>query len=195
MNKEFEYLQSICSSRKSTRTFSNEPVSQNDIQKILDIVATSPYASGQKNWEVLTLTDANEIKQIAEIVKNKAVELQSIIRDDFKEHFMHYSKSFSFFENAPVLFILTFRISPVIQGMMGDSITEELKHWERDNYTKSISCAAMLLLLAAESINLGACYMTGPIMAQKEIMQIINAKPGREIGAIIPIGHKLNNLK
>jgi len=48
----------------------------------------------------------------------------------------------------------------------------------------------MLLLLAAQSIGLNACYLTGPIIAQNEILKLINAKQGKEIGAIIPIGYK-----
>ncbi len=64
-----------------------------------------------------------------------------------------------------------------------------LRQWERDNFTKSISCVVMLVLLAAESLGLGACYMTGPLIAEKEIGKIINIKKGRNIGAIIPLGY------
>jgi nitroreductase len=49
----------------------------------------------------------------------------------------------------------------------------------------------MLILLAAESLGLGACYMTGPLIAGEELAQITGLSAGQEIGAIIPIGYPL----
>jgi nitroreductase len=77
--------------------------------------------------------------------------------------------------------------------MLGANAQQDILQWERDNYTKSISCVAMMVLLAAESLGLGACYMTGPLIAQNQIMEIAKTKPGREIGALIPIGYKIVN--
>jgi nitroreductase len=188
----YDILKSICENRKSTRSFADKEVPKEDIQKIIDIAKTSPYASGLTNWEIEVITTPEMITKLSVCVKQKATELTSLIRDDVKEHFLTYSKSFSFFENAPVLFILTFRISPIIMGMMGNKADASLLQWERDNFTKSISCAAMLVLLAAESLGLGACYMTGPLITQNAIMKLAGSKPGREIGAIIPIGYKKN---
>jgi nitroreductase len=67
-------------------------------------------------------------------------------------------------------------------------LKNEISEWERDSYVKSISCVAMMILLVCESLGLGACYMTGPLIAENEISQIIKLKKGRNIGAIIPIG-------
>ena len=47
----------------------------------------------------------------------------------------------------------------------------------------------MLVLLAAEALGLGACYMTGGLLAEHEILELITNKKDRKIGAIIPIGY------
>lgn len=96
-----------------------------------------------------------------------------------------------FFREAPLLIIPYFKVTPVMKSLLRESITESLLQWERDNSVKSISCVSMLILLAAESLGLGACYMTGPLIAEREISEILNIPPGRETGAIIPIGYKL----
>jgi nitroreductase len=191
MISEYEIFKDISLRRKSTRKFSDKVVSDEDITKIIDIAKSSPYASGQKNWDIQIIKDRETIKNIADCVKQKVLEMESTIREDFRDPFLSYTKNFTFFEQAPAVFVLTFRISPIITHMVGKNITKDMAEWERDNYTKSISCVAMLTLLAAESLGLGACYMTGPIIAQDKIIPLIKAKPGREIGAIIPIGYKL----
>jgi nitroreductase len=190
MENNFEILKFLCESRKSTRSFSDKTVSDSSIEKIMQIVRTSPYASGLKNWEIQVVTSKEIMEKMAEQVAQKVQGMKPFVRDDVQEYFENYSKSFLFFKTAPVLFILTFRVSPLMTSIMGRNAPVEIQAWERDNFTKSISCAAMLVLLAAESLGLGACYMTGPLIAQYEIMKLIGSKPGREIGSIIPVGYK-----
>jgi nitroreductase len=191
MGTDYEILKKICQNRKSTRKFSNREIAREDIDKIISLAQNSPYASGLKNWDIQVITDIEMIKQIAQSVRQKVTEWESEIRDDFREHFVNYANNFTLFESAPVLFVLNFRVSPVMAHMFGNNINNDILTWERDNFTKSISCVAMLILLAAESLGLGACYMTGPLIAQDKIKPLIKTKPGREIGAIIPVGYKI----
>ena len=44
--------------------------------------------------------------------------------------------------------------------------------------------------LGDESLGLGACYMTGPLLAARELAKLAGLKPGREPGALIPLGYK-----
>jgi nitroreductase len=67
---------------------------------------------------------------------------------------------------------------------------ESISLWERDNFTKSISCVALLIILAAESLGLASCYITGALIAEEELGRIFNIKTGRNIGAVIPVGLK-----
>ena len=188
----YNILKKICLNRKSLRNFSDKEISADDIKKIFDIAYTSPYASGKNKWEIEVVTDKLLIKQIAELVKAKALELKNEIDEEFKESFFQYSKNFYFFEKAPVILVPTFRPVSVFSMMSKKYENKSVQQWERDNYTKSISCVAMLILLAAESIGIGACYMTGPLIAQNEIVNLISSKKGREIGAFIPIAYKNN---
>jgi nitroreductase len=111
------------------------------------------------------------------------------VREDLREGFSQYAAHFTEFGTAPALIIPTFRISPGLSVMLNDP-KENFVRWERDNYVKSISCVAMLVLLAVESLGLVGCYMTGPLLAEKEIGDMINIKKGRNIGAMIPIGYR-----
>ncbi|MDQ1354886.1 MAG: hypothetical protein QG657_5195, partial [Acidobacteriota bacterium] len=146
-------------------------------------------ASNKKNWEITVVNDRGIIDKITETVQSAAERVKESIREDYKESFSQYARNFIHFRTAPVLLIPTFRVVNSISFMMGTN-SSPLSQWERDNFVKSISCVCMLILLAAESMGLGSCFMTGPLVAEKEIGKLIKIKNEHQIGAIIPIGYK-----
>lgn len=184
----YDCLYSICRARRSTRNFLDRPVPEQTIQKILDIAYTAPYTSNKKNWEVLVITDRVVIKKIADAVQHASIQLNKKVRDDLKEGFSLYARHFTHFRSAPVLLIPVFRAGKSFAYMMGEN-SFPASQWERDNYIKSIACVCMLILLAAESLGLGSCFMTGPLIAEAEISRLIKIKKGRQIGAVIPVGY------
>lgn len=205
-NNLYDNLKEICENRKSRRVFKDIPVSDEMIEKILYIAKTSPYAAGKHNWDLQIIKDKEILKKIADAVREKNSTLTNYLDDEYVEGFRQYSSNFVFFENAQRVIFLNFRIQRSVSLMLKKNQNEilneallneseiikklknEISEWERDSYVKSISCVAMLILLACESLGLGACYMTGPLIAENEISQIIKLKKGRNIGAIIPIG-------
>ena len=199
----YSELLTLCQKRRSCRSFSHEPLSAEQIEKIRTIALTSPYASGKKSWEIVTVTEKEIIARMALAVNNAAEKIAAGIETDYKDNFLSYAKYFRIFDSAPALFIPVFRISPVLTlmldthgtGSLCNDTVKEISEWERDNYVKSISCVAMLILLAAESLGLSSCYMTGPLLAENELAAIINIKPGRSIGALIPVGYANSEKK
>jgi nitroreductase len=101
---------------------------------------------------------------------------------------MEYARNFAAFRTAPALFIPVFKVQHSLSLMLGEG-SDEITRWERDNYVKSIAGVNMLILLASESMGLGACCMTGPLLAETEIARFLGVKRGFEIGAIIPVGY------
>lgn len=190
MPTRYESLLALCTARRCRRSFQEDrPLSPEQIEQIKALAMTSPYASGKKNWEIMVITDAAVIAQMAQAVEQYAAEIQAQMCPEFVDDFATYAKNFSAFAGAPALFIPTFRVAPSL-SLMCDGDNEEIRNWERDNYVKSISCVSMLILLAAESLGLAACYMTGPLIAEELLGRLINIKRGRSIGALIPVGFK-----
>jgi nitroreductase len=185
----YEVLKKICAARRSTRMFSDRMPPREMIDKIKEIGLTAPYASGKKNWDIMIVDDCELIDRIAEEAEEKIKGLGELIRPDFRHSFLEYAKSFTTFRTAPVIFVLVYRIAGTL-SLIIDEPSREVLDWERDTCTKSISCPAMLILLAAESLGLGACYMTGALIAEKEIGELIKIGRGRSIGTIIPVGYK-----
>ncbi|MCL1811950.1 MAG: nitroreductase family protein [Treponema sp.] len=190
----YEALLSLCQKRHSTRAFSAQPVSEEQIEKIRTIALTSPYASGRKNWELIVITEKETIARMADAVRDQTAIIASQIRAGFAGDFLAYAGNFTVFTQAPAVFIPAFKntlsLSLMFDRNKDIGNKEEIAKWEHDNYIKSISCVSMLVLLAAESLGLAGCYMTGPLIAEKTLGDIINVKPNRSIGALIPVGFK-----
>jgi nitroreductase len=185
----YEALEAICRARRARRDFAPEPLNDVLIEKILQVAYTSPYASGRKNWEVQVVTDSGLIAGMAKLVEAKVREIRERIHSDFAADFAAYAENFMGFARAPALFIPTFRVARTLSPMVAGA-DQALIEWERDNYVKSISCVGMLILLAAESLGLAACYMTGPLLAQTELARLLHVKRGRDVAAVIPVGFR-----
>ena len=184
----YDSLREICSRRRSVREFADRPLSAEEVGRIRDIAALSPYASGKKNWELRVVTDREEIRALGRIVEAKCRGTEGSVREDFRDAFRSYARHFYLFSSAPALFVPVFRVQPSLSIMM-DGPEDAIARWERDTFVKSISCVAMLVLLAAESLGLKGCYMTGPLVAAPELAEKLGVGNGREIAALIPVGH------
>lgn len=189
---DYAALKSIAQARKSCRTFSSKPLDDEIIQKVLDVAMLSPYASGRKNWTVRTIKDSETILNAAELVQAHCKVLSADVREDMRDSFAAYSENFVAFKTAPVLLVTEFRVMPALSLMLGGR--EDIGRWERENFIKSISCVSMLILLAAESLNLGACCMTGPLLAHDGLARLFKIKESREIGALIALGYKSQEI-
>lgn len=181
-------LETLCTRRHSTRTFLDTPVPGDLIEKILVIARTSPFAGGSKSWEVLVVRERDRIAEVTRTVRARVNALHASIRPAFQDAFLEYARNFSAFESAPVLMLPVFRVIPTLTLMIPEP-PEGIIRMESENFVKSISCVSMLILLAAQSLGLATCYTTGPLIAEEDIGRIVSLKPGRRIGAVIPLGY------
>lgn len=190
MEDHYDILHQIVFSRHSCRSFSCEALSDEQTDRILEIASRSPFASGRSNWKIMVVRDRNVLESLAGIVRKKSEEISAGMDPEEAAFFLRYASSFTFFEKAGALFIPYCRETSTMKSILRENVTDEICLWEHDNLTKSLSCVAMLILLAAESLGLGACYMTGPLIAGKALGEALGIKDSFIIGALVPVGHK-----
>ena len=192
MDEMYAPLLTLSEHRKSCRRFdADKPVSEEEIERILAVAARAPFASGRSNWKVAVVRDRETVAALAAQVRSGAEALAARMEGDAVPFWRRYAESFTFFETAPVLLVPYCRETTTMKSILREQATDDILAWEHDNLTKSLSCVAMMILLAAESLDLGACYMTGPLLAGKELNGILGLRDNFLLGAIIPVGHKL----
>lgn len=184
----YDSLIELCKRRKSCRDFSGETLPEGTAARILELAGTSPFASGRKSWKVAVVEDAAQKAVLSRAVRDEIDRLCAEMDTEAAKFFSHYAESFYFFEKAPLVFIPYCRETSTMKSLLRENATPELILWEHDTLTKSLSCVATYILLAAESLGLGACYMTGPLAASKALKQVLGLRENMILGAIIPVG-------
>lgn len=187
---DYDSLLSLCRSRKSCRSFSSEALPEDVSEKIMELVSTCPFASGRKSWKVAVVRESEQKAALVRAVREEIEKLCSGMDGEAAGFFSHYAESFYFFEQAPLVFIPYCRETSTMKSLLRESVTPELLLWEHDTIVKSLSCVATYILLAAESLGLGACYMTGPLAASSALRSILGLRENMILGAIIPVGIK-----
>ena len=190
MSDAYSEFQALCAARKSVRSFSAQPVAAEQIEAIRAVARTAPYASGKKNWELRVVSERAVIEELAAIVRRRSAELGEQVRDDYRPLFLDYADHFAAFAAAPVLFVPVYRVQPAL-SLLHPAADAAILAWERDNVVKSIAGVALLVQLAAQSLGLGACIMTGPLLAEAELVARLKLHGSQQIGAIVPVGYPL----
>lgn len=127
----------IITERRSLRTYTQEQIKEEELQTILDAGMYAPSAMNQQSWHFTAIQCKDKIHKINE-------ECRNIFLKSGNKNFEERAKSenFDLFYNAPTLIIVS---------------------GKKDNIAPEIDCAIALqnMFLAAESINIGSCWIHG----------------------------------
>lgn len=193
---DFEQVRAIIHGRRSVRNFTDQAVTKQDIEDIIDCARYAPSDTNSQTWEFIAITNRELIKNIEAITweqlhkRAAAAEEQGLSREArlLVKSFGPYATAFS---DAPVLIICLatpytskFRekiFDPV--RLVPDSV------WEEEGI-KSSCLASQNLMLAAHAKGLGTCPMTGPVLlAEAQLKELLNIPENRQINMVISLGH------
>ncbi|NLO89848.1 MAG: nitroreductase family protein [Clostridia bacterium] len=179
----------VIESRRSIREYSSESIPKKHIEEMIRAATWAPSANNRQMWKFIVVTN--------EEVKNRMVEAVSEKIDKMAEEFgLHENvdqrKAFgTFFKNAPVVIVVLHEPykNRWEEAARGKGWTEEkIRRMRPEPGLQSIGAAIQNLLLAAEALGYGSCWMTLPAIAAYEIEEILNVKPPWELAAVIPVG-------
>lgn len=168
-------------SRRSVRKYKPTQVRREDIITILEIAHSAPSAMNHKPWEFLVITGEKILKmgeKFFPIVEQfsagwKSSNVQDTIS---REEFLSFARNYG---GAPVVIIVLF------------------ERQEHANFQKAYlesACAAMEnLLLAAAALDLGTCWMTGPLADEVSLRELLDIPKSKEIVAVTPLGYPVEN--
>lgn len=179
--------------RKSIRRFKDTPVPDEDIKKILDAGRRAPSANNVQPWSFLVVKDRSVLKRMADGVREMVDRMIPHAGDERQaQRLAAYKGNFYvFFENAPaciVVLMAPYGLSSVtILEKMGYS-AEEIERLRPHPGLQSVSAAIQNILLASHALGYGACWMTGPLVAQEQFEMILGYGKEKAAVAVIPLG-------
>jgi nitroreductase len=157
--------------RRAVRKYKPDPVSKEDIMKILDAANYAPSVRNLQQWEFIVVSG----KKKEELGASYEVVAQAYTAgwaEKARAEFIDYARTYG---GAPVIIVVLtdFSEDPGIRRMN----------------LESASAAMQNMLLAARALNLGSCWMTGPLNDEARVRQILNIPDEKEIVALTPIGY------
>jgi F420 biosynthesis protein FbiB-like protein len=177
--------------RRSVRTFTDQPVPRDVLERVMAAAITAPSATNRQPWRFTVVRAADVRAQLVAAVAQRTAEIKQIIaRSHHAEDFGSYG---DFFHEplaaAQVIVVPQYRPYPDLIANLIESGGGDPGRYSTASAMQSelvsTSAAIMTLLLQAHAEGLGACMMAGPMVARDDIQQLLGiAEPWRMVGAI-----------
>ena len=180
--------------RKSIRDYKDAVIPKEDILKMLDAATHAPSPKHQQNWHFVVVQDKEIINKMAEAVSKSHEYIASLTKnEDEKKKFMRVLPYYINFQRSSCAILDYANEYKMVEekilreNNVGEDIIEVMKSTQ--SAAQGIGAAVENFMLAATAMGYGACYMTGPAHAKKEIEEIINfEKPEYSLMSIISLG-------
>ena len=160
--------------RRSIRQFLNKDVDVAILKQIIEAGMRAPSSKNTQPWHFLVLKGKKK-NSVVNIVEEEFPKRKSIYRKGKIEKSSTLD-SCKFTKEAPVL-ILIFNKAPYTFGednVINDCSHEALLAWTVE--VQSVSAAIENMLLAIQSLGLGACWLADFNFARKRICEYLNCK-------------------
>ena len=188
MTESHDALMQLLENRHSCRSFAPDPVDEKALQSLSDAFALAPQAGGRgkRNLRCHFITDPLVIQNLAEQGKKAfTAYCQNIPSPLIREEIAHYGKNFFWFADVPVLAVVSCRKAP---SFLEKSVGQKAPLvWGNE---LSAAMASFSLLLAAETIGLGACCLTGPLVVWREMESLLSISKRDALVLLVALGHK-----
>jgi nitroreductase len=194
-------LRDVIYKRQSIRKFTDQDVSQQDLERILDAARVAPSGKNRQNWHFVVIRDHDLMQKIADAIldKNELIAKKMDEKDPEKAlRFRKFTKNFSvFFLGAPVLIVVyasAYYPSGYKEYLLADYPQEEIdKLFYSNPGMQNIGAAVENLVLTAVDLGYGTCWMTGQNYAAEEIEAVIKKEAGFEkegfsLACMLPLG-------
>lgn len=179
--------------RKSIRRFKQQPVPDEDINKILDAGRFAPSANNTQPWRFVVIKDKALLAKMAVAVREMVDRMVPFAENEKQaQRLAAYKGSYyTFFEHAPVVIAVFMEGynagTDRLLARMGYS-AGDIKRLRPLPGLQSVSAAIQNMLLAVHALGYGSCWMTGPLVAQESFEKLLGYDKDKFIAALLPIG-------
>ena len=150
--------------RRSIRNYTEKTISEEIITQLLESARLAPSGSNSQPWHFIIVRSESTRKKIAEVSHNQ-----------------------KWMVSAPIHIVCVADIRSRISEDIQISINEDSPQMEVKQIIRDTSIAATHIVLEAESIGLGACWVAWFI--QEEIRPVLNIPSDKFVVGVLTIGY------
>lgn len=183
----------LAAARRSIRKYTDELVPDEDIQTMLKAAMASPSACNAQNWHFVVLNTREAIEGLADAVAagTRRVMTEALGEDAYINGSV---KGNTFFRAAPLVFAVYMEPMSQYSGPFMNALIEKgMTHEDlMDMYMYpdllTIGASVQNLLLCAQDLGYGGCWMNAPVIAVKEVNEYLGQSAPRRLVSIVPVG-------
>ena len=182
-------FEELACARRSIRKYAPDPVQPEDLAALLRAAQAAPSACGAQNWLFVVLQGRKDIEGLARAVEAGVRRAHREFLPEAEESYVEGRVRHStFFRSAPlVLADADARLEAAMRGA-GLSYEAEMERLARPDIL-GLGAAIENLLLCAQDLGYGGCWMNAPALAAPEIDEYLGkAGEGLRLMSLVPIG-------
>lgn len=165
----------VITERRSIRKFKPDPIPKEVLERIIKLGMWAPSAMNTQPWEFYVFSGAAR-ERIGDILGKSVENITPRLKELFPEKMQNIVRYFfGGMGGAPVIILLLSKKLPIEQYQQGA--------------IQSCAAAIQNLLLAAHIEGLGACWMTGPLWVEEEVLAYLGRQDDSRMVAAIPVGY------
>lgn len=170
--------------RRSIRRHKPDPVPPDLIDKLLEAANWAPSAHNKQPWRLAVITNPETKRDLATAMGARLREdlsADGLSKDSIDQD---VNRSFDRITAAPLLVLLCLTMDDMDHYPDARRIQNEMTM-----AVQSTAMAGQNLLLAAHALELGACWMCGPLFCQETVRQYLQLPSGWQPQGLIAVGY------
>lgn len=189
-------FEELACARRSIRKYAPDPVRPEDLAALLRAAQAAPSACGAQNWLFVVLQGRKDIEGLARAVEAGVRRAHREFLPEAEESYVEGRVRHStFFRSAPLVLAVYMRpvayadarLEAAMRGA-GLSYEAEMERLARPDIL-GLGAAIENLLLCAQDLGYGGCWMNAPTLAAPEIDEYLGkAGEGLRLMSLVPIG-------
>jgi len=166
----------LIKNRTTTKRFNNKPIPIKLINKVIDAGVWGPSILGLQPWKFIVIVNRNVIKEFSNIIKNKSEEINVASN-------IVYSVANVISNAQVVIAVYNTKIASKRINKVGKVYGEIVKTAE----VEAISAAIQNMILIAESLGIGTCWLDIPLICEDRINKFLNVDD--QLIAVLGLGY------
>ena len=179
-------------SRRSVRRFTADAVPEDALREMVRAACAGPRGGGADLTRFIAVRAPETISAMREAVEARVAALREHVKSArARERFDGYAAHFALFGGAPaVVAVLARPYDSIYTRIVSKYVPEDERPGQDLVDVASMTAAAAVenMLLAAHALGYGACFMTGPTVAQAGIEAVLGVEAPWRVVALVPVG-------
>jgi len=187
-------LKKAIETRTSIRSFLADEVPEQDIREMVRLAGLAPSVNNFQPWGFILIRNKKTLQIMSRIVSSKLDEFpkkDSKVSANVKSQVEWYS---TFFRDAPAVIAVVLEKYETVWERGTSLSHDDINQMRMYPDIQSSGACIQNLLLTATDLGYGACWMSGPLIAGKELESLLNIKKPARLLSFVAIGKPAKNF-